>query len=533
MAKNNVMLSNETALRRGAARAAWKRNITYDYFSNVKYDLKALPFDHRDLNSLIPLLVDISSVANESEEIQKEYFMAKLKVIEQDFVLTKDPSTRLPYLKKMYDIVCTHTDIDWDDEAQIDHLFCSTAAQQMLGTMVERLPQEVLSLFPTPEDIARLDNISSQNYINTEKFRNAISRTDPTLNLNMKLNSVDEEGPFHGLQEDIARATANATDNGTVATFDPTLVSKDIKKLFLGDEISVEQSLINPRTKEVMDTNIYTAEDFHRNILEMFEGVSSSTINELRLVDAYTFKGRHRKSDLLLINGETATELVERKTAELIANNEKDPVFKARQAVGKMILDAMLDGQSIVSIMRPKILQDGKVSFTHQVLNVDLDKLNKIERDEKHNAFRRALDYFKIWKIKPKYASNETRDANQRNTKLSENYKNILANAEKKFISVYNEHSKERRDEDAIKLEKGEKVDKNNFFEKFPVISNAKSQEDLDAHNSSLNADVNDRVKLFDNSNPNLEIDSQEHTFDNKVDEKDIAQAANLNNVVK
>ena len=478
---NNVMLSNKTALSRGAARAAWKRNITYDYFKNVKYDLKALPFDHRDLNSLIPLLVDISSVANESEELQKEYFMAKLKVIEQDFVLTKDPSTRLPYLKKMYDIIYTHTNIDWDDEAQIDHLFCSTAAQQMLGTMVERLPQDVLSLFPSTEDIARLDNISVQNYINTEKFRNAVSRTDPQLNLNMKLNAVDEEGPFHGLQEDIARATVNATENGTVATFDPTLVSEDVKKLFLGDEVSVEQSLINPRTKEVMDTNIYTNEDFHRNILEMLEGVSSATINELKLVDAYTFNGRHRKSDLLLINGETATDLVQRKTAELIANNEKDPVFKARQAVGKMILDAMLDGQSVVSIMRPKILQDGKVSFTHQVLNVDLDKLNKIERDEKHNAFRRALDYFKIWKIKPKYASNETRDANQRNTKLSENYKNILANAEKKFISVYNEHSKERRDEEARKLEKGDKVDKNHFFEKFPVISNLNSQEELNS----------------------------------------------------
>ena len=283
------------------------------------------------------------------------------------------------------------------------------------------------------------------------------------------------------MQADIARATVNATENGTVATFDPTLVSEDVKKLFLGDEVSVEQSLINPKTKEVMDTNIYTNEDFHRNILEMLEGVSSATINELKLVDAYTFNGRHKKSDLLLINGETATDLVERKTAELIANNVPDPVFNARQAVGKMILDAMLDGQSIVSIMRPKILQDGKVSFTHQVLNVDLDKLNKIERDEKHNAFRRALDYFKIWKIKPKYASNETRDANQRNTKLSENYKNILANAEKKFISVYNEHSKERRDEEARKLEKGDKVDKNHFFEKFPVISNLNSQEELNS----------------------------------------------------
>jgi hypothetical protein len=78
MSKNTVMLSNEAALREGNARAVWKRELTLEYFRNVKYNINQVaPFDHRDMYSLIPLLVDISSVANEPEDVKKEYFLAK------------------------------------------------------------------------------------------------------------------------------------------------------------------------------------------------------------------------------------------------------------------------------------------------------------------------------------------------------------------------------------------------------------------------------------------------------------------------
>lgn len=507
------MLSNESALREGYARAAWKRNICLEYFRNVKYKVSAItPFDDRDLYSLIPLLVDISSVVDRPEEEKKAYFLAQLKVIERDFVLTKDPSTRLPYLRRMYEEVRTDYNIDWDDPAQIDHLVCSTASQQMIATMGVRMPQEVFSLYSTKNEAQRLDSISMKNFINTRKFQNAVSRFDPDLNRQMGLGGVNEECPNTKIQDDITLAFAKAYDDGSnVAMLDPTAVSEFTKKLLLGYDI--EEDYIDNYDVEVhFDRN-----DAIYEFIGRCASVSMQTVNEFMTTGLYS--SVDDKYKFLFINGRSAKDLV----SEKMERENIDDVA-AKRAVGEMVRNALVDGESIVSLMRPVVLEGGKVSFSHQEIKVDLDKLNKIERKEKHNIFRRILHAIGI-RIPNKYPSNEARERNQEALKGDSQYQATMKTAEKNFITAYNQYSLKTREKEKESERKAQQkgkdnaVAKNKFLNAFPEITNAIPDSDLDVLNQSI---YNDTEKVRLTSIMEDLKEDEEYEFSFAIDEDDL-----------
>ena len=525
MPKNTKMISNEDALRRGHARALWKRNMTLDYFNNqVKYKInQVVPFDHRDIFSLVPLLIDISSVANQPDEIKKEYFLAKLQVIEQDFVLTKDPKTRLPYLKRMYETVKTDCDIDWDDEAQIDHLFCSTLSQQMLGMMVERLPEEVLSLYHDKEGAKKLDDISLLNYVYTSRFQNAVSRKYKELNKAINLGTGINDTQVYHMLEDIDIAISSPTLNkGNVATFDPYTLNESTRRYFLDGEIKDLKSYIpNAMNPKKIDVTHHNTNEFIDGFANYLYGVHSQTVNEFRVAGIYTKDSTGNNKDLVFINGKSASELVAEKQAEL------GDAVQAEHTVAEMLRSAMTDGKSVVTLMRPKILEGGKVAFIHQELKVDLDKLNQVDREQNHNVFRRALDYVGLFKIRPRFVTNEERDANQASIKDSIDYKNALKSAEEKFVKVYNSNSQKIRDNDALKESKGKHVVKNKFVYTYPEVSIEEEENELD---NGIENEQNIEDNAFREHLPSVieAIEGVDHDVQEPIHEENLSKSVDL-----
>ena len=175
--------------------------------------------------------------------------------------------------------------------------------------------------------------------------------------------------------------------------------------------------------------------------------------------------------------------------------------------------------------MRANVLAGGKVVFTHQEIKVDLDKLNKLERKEKHNAFRRALDFFKIYRIKPKYPSNAQREANQERIRESQEYQNWKKGAEKKFIDTYNKASEEKRASEEELIKKGKKdVTREMMFQAFPKVSNAETENELENPDQSINNNNRERLTSISlDLADDKKIDSSEPVVHGELDKsKDV-----------
>ena len=435
---NNVRFSNSEALRRGFERAKWKQEATLEYFKNANYRKEiGFSFDFRDMYSVIPLIIDISGVWDRSEEEKKEYFISELKKIEAAFITPgpvkgmPDPRRVKPYIRQMYDTILTdESSIDWDNEADIENMFCSLSTTQAIGTMMEKFPKEIIELYPTKEESKELDIISAKSYFTSEKLRNALVVFDVDLLKDLGLGSQRSEDLSSLLDADVVLAFADATTNGSdVAVIDLTK-SVVAKKFFLGNPFSIENISNDPNEP----AGQYTDNEAARHYLESITRTSTKSAIEYMTVKAVQNDESYTDASFLFINGKPVQELIDEKV-----NNENMRGMHARIAVGKMLRDAMTDGKSVVSLMRPLITADGKASFTHQEIKVDLDELNRIERKENHNAFRRFLDYIGLWKLQPKFATNDNRDARQAEEKNKPEYKAALRAAEERFVKTYNE----------------------------------------------------------------------------------------------
>lgn len=468
MPKNTTMFSNQAAFEEGYNRVIWKNNLVNEYFKNINYSLdKASAFDHREIIRLISLIVDMSVVANEPENLQREYFNSQIKDIEENFILSNDPATKLPYIKRMYECAATTYDIDWNNPAEIDNLLCSVASQQMLGTVMERMPAEVMSIFPTKDDVKKLDNISISNFAHMLNMQNYLLRHNPDINRGIGVGHNDTESFSTRISTPVFLSFVEATKNGSnVAMFDPTKLDI-LKKHFLGDTFTIhydEPVFPNDPTNTEVFHMTYESDEASKDFLAAINSVWSGTLNELLTVKA-AFSESER-SKLLFINGKSVFDIVSEKISE-----ENLSPMKANIAAGNMLRDAMTDGKSIVSLMRPNITEGGKVSFTHQEIKADLDELNKVERNEKHNIFRRALDFIGIWKITPKFPSNAARDEQQKATRIDSDYQKSLTNAEKEFIKSYNEKSKAVREaEEKAALTSKKPISRDKFYQLYPEI---------------------------------------------------------------
>lgn len=505
MPRNPVMLSNDEAFREGLERAAWKRRMAMKYFAEVNYKVeKITEYDHRDLYSLATLLIDITPVANASEDEKIAYFKNEIKQLENDFVLTKNPQTRLPYLRRLYEEIALDCEIDWDSPEQIDHLCASVLAQQALGTMVEKLPSAVLSIFPTIEDAKRLDLINMKNYNNLGKFQAVVVGRDPNL-----LKNTLGTGGFPDTRENwlafystdpIIKAME---ENSNVIMFDPT-VFEPLKKHFLGDSFDYVTRVQNdPSDPNDISIEHFTEDDAAVILATQLAEVSGKTVNETRLTRVFSGGAENERRALVLIDGKSLKDIYEEQLNIRKNTDTRTPERDANRAMAKILRDSLTDGHSVVSVVRPNLAADGKVSFTHQEVKVDLDKLNKIERNEKHNAFRRALDYLRIYKIKPKYASNAARDERQSEYKNTAEYKNMLASVEKKFIDTFNKNSLKTREKENAKIlenaQKGKKkeVERDRFLQAYPEIS-AVGENNEQEINQEINNSYNpDRYNII------------------------------------
>ena len=465
---NTQIFSNQEALQTGNNRAMWKLQTTLEYFDETEYSKdNSLGFDFRDMYTLIPLIIDISEVDNEPEENKKAYYINHLKEIEDAFVFSEgaggvkpDPERIKPYIRQLYETIATNYNIDWNSEMSIDNLFCSILAMQAIGTMMEKFPREIIELYPTQDEAKRLDLISVNNYINLSKFKDLVAEFNPELLGNLHLGTQNTLSHATVLTAELNLAFANATvSESNVALLDPES-SQITKMLFLEDSFSIRSILpIDP--EEPTSFGEYTSDVALNNLFNDVITTYTKTINEYGVTRAAKDLDSDMPMNLLLINGKPAREIFDE--AMRNANGDREV---AMISAGKTLRSAMLDGKSVVSLMRPTLTEDGRVSFKHQELKVDLNKLNRIERNEKHNVFRRALDYIGIWKIPPKFPSNEQRDAMQAAEKNTTEYQNAIKAAERGFINTYNEN--------ANKPEANSK-----FFKAFPSINAVENENQI------------------------------------------------------
>ena len=252
--KNIKMLSNEEALREGIERALWKIEFGSNYFhKTVKYDInKVAFFDHREAATVAALLIDISEVADKPDDVKREFYLSELKKFEEEFVLSKDPNVKIRFMERLCGALATHTNIDWDNPAEIDYIVCSLKAQQTPGTTVEREPFDIFSAYTDKADVQRLEGISIKNLIHLQRFANMLCAQHPDLG--KKLNVVDSEYPGYRLRMDITGIIQDGIDNGTnVISIDPT-ASGIVKDIFLDntfDVVTEKPDPINPGEMEV------------------------------------------------------------------------------------------------------------------------------------------------------------------------------------------------------------------------------------------------------------------------------------------
>jgi hypothetical protein len=317
-----------------------------------------------------------------------------------------------------------------------------------------------------------------KNYINLGKFQAVLfSRDRDLLKSTLGTGGIPDTREnwlaFHAT-DPIIKATE---ENSNVIMFDPT-VSEPLKKHFLGDTFDyVTRVQHDPTDPNDISIEHFTDDDAAVILASSLSEVSAKTVNETRLTQVFSGGAENERRALVLINGKSLKEIYEEQLNILKSTDTRNPERDANRAMSKILRDSLTDGHSVVSVVRPNLAADGKVSFTHQEVKVDLDKLNKIERNEKHNAFRRALDYLRIYKIKPKYASNAARDERQSEYKSTTDYKNMLASVEKKFIDTFNKNSLKTREKENAKIlenaQKGRKkeVERDRFLQAYPEIS--------------------------------------------------------------
>lgn len=491
---NPVMFSNEQALRRGIERAKWKVDMGYEYLDGIDYNLKkTVFFDHREVATVAALLIDISPVANATEEVKKAYYFQEFKRFEEEFILSTDETRKARFMQRLCDNLATSAEIDWDDEAAIEHLALSHKTQQAPGTTVQKIPFDVLSMFDNNNDVHAFDSISVKNMIYITRFSSALAGRYPDLA--EMIACYDLDNADQRFRTGIVEKMQIARDNGTNQVIIDPAESDVMKKVLFGDQFEIVE---RKPLRSDPDSNSYDESTFDDEMAIMafgdcFCSNSQNTVNEFMTVGGYRGSVDNRK-DLLFINGRTFTDIVEEKKEEL--RNNGGAHMPENIIAGKALRDALCAG-SVITVMRPTMLSGGKVAFSYQEVKVNLDKLNELERNEKHNVFRRILDYFGIWKIQPKYPSNEQREAMQAQFKASAEYQNSIKAAEKKFIDTYNKNSKETRlKEDELQKKSKDPIQRSMIYQAFPKVSNAADdrarEEDI---NEPVNNNNNDLVR--------------------------------------
>ena len=439
MPKNTKILSNRQAFNRAVDNVEWKLNRGLAYTSSLP---TLQDIDVRNITDLACLFIDVDGLEGEERE---NYFLSEIEQIKDAFY-TLDPETNrpyperlIPYFSRLYNTMDESLDIDWDDRAQIEHVLGTMKALQTLATFALDFKDAAFALYPTQEAVKLLDAHESKAFLVYNNMRMALSDAEIFVGSRTKTGEGCYNHPVFTIQRDVNGALYDATIEGkNGVNLDPK--SSDLFKKFLFNEnfdTTYQEGGIYEDEDGIQDMRAdspYNQDDYYKDFLNIVCKTYSNTTFENMLVQALTDKSdrKYKRFDLLHIDGKSLHDIIKEKCAEGLDEDS------AQIEAGKALRDALVDGHSVVTLMRATLNKEGKVDFFHQEINVDLDKANAIDRKQNYGFFRNILHKIGIWKIPEKFPSNGARDKNQALVKADSQYTARLEAAEDKFVSTYN-----------------------------------------------------------------------------------------------
>lgn len=427
MPKKNL-ITNLKVFEKALENVAWKLDLTTQ-LNATKPSISGL--DTRHLNDLGPLLIDVSQYPENQREEQYLKELGKMA----DALYTLDPKTNRPYpeaikpyMTAFFKTLKTTTDINWNNQKEVENLIATMRAAQAIATFPDDFKQAAFELFPTHEAMAKIDAISGKAYLTYLKTAIDMSRKGLEMPENFGMLVAPLDSCSQELQTEICEDVYDATLKGTnVVLIDPDK-NELMKKHFANEEFTALQFHGEAE---------YTSEEYLTDFASMLSVSYYNTAMEQMIVGKVNSVNtdKHDPSDLLLINGKSIHDIQKEKIQEGMSINE------ANLEAAKMLRSALTDGKSVVNLMRLTFNSDGQVSFYHQDIRVDLDKLNAADRKKNYSLFRRMMHGLGFWKIPEKYPNNKTRDAQVTINGKTEEHKNALKAAEEKLLNVYNEAS--------------------------------------------------------------------------------------------
>ena len=423
MAKTK-MFTNRKVLRQAIENLKWKQELSLE-ISSQNPDLTGL--DTRHLNDLGPLLINVKNVPEADREA---YYKSELQKMSDAFYTfmpdtgKPDPEAVKPYITAMFNAVVTDTDIDWNDVSQVERLLATMKAAQALATVGDDFRKAIFDLYPTHADVARIDAHAAKAYLVYLKTGIAMSRAGIDLYEDLYIGTAHLDAISQEVEVDVCAAAYDATLKGKdVVTIDPTK-SELMTKHFL------EKPFV---ALQMGGQSEYNHEDYLEDFAHMLSiSYYNSAIERMVVSKVTNARAGFAESDLVYINGKSLGDI----SKELVKCGMSEKEAKLETA--KMLRGSLTDGESVVTLMRASFTQEGKISFYHQDIRLDLDKLNEADRKANYSWFRRTLHSMHLWRIPEKYPNNASRDGRVAANKASAEHKNALKAAEDRVVDIYN-----------------------------------------------------------------------------------------------
>ena len=388
-------------------------------------------FDVRHPTDIASLIIDTTNVPEEEREA---YFLNQTEQIVRAFYTLDEktnkpyPDAIKPYIKMVYDKMTCDTNINWDSVEDVERLLATMQASQSFATLVQDFPSVIFDLYPTVEEISRLDNLTAKSSLIVHDALIALDdkpNPDPDVEPGMASfnNSGNNDTFVNRMISELGHPLFDARLTRSDVIYIDAVASDFTKKHFLDEPFEFDNEYL------------YTNHNYSKDYLECFsrsykqtsvEQMPDKAIEEA-IDDSFFLYER------LFINGKSIRDSIRE-----LQEEQNYSAYDAQAIAGKMLTNALTDGKSIVTMMQVVTAKDGMTEFRHQEVKVDLDQLNRVDREEtNYSLFRRFLDWAHIWKIQ-RFKSNDDRDAAQEKMRNSEEFKNALRAAENKFIDRYN-----------------------------------------------------------------------------------------------
>ena len=391
---------------------------------------KPIDMDVRHPTDIAALIIDTTGVPEEEREA---YFLKQAEEITKAFYTLDEktefpyPEAIKPYIKMVYDKMPREMSFDWDNVEDVERLLAMIQVSQTFATFVKDFTSLVFELYPTAADVNWIDNFTANATLICHDARlNLASITDPYAESErMELSRQKYDSLENRVVSEVSHPIFDARIKGSNDIYLDVTASDFTKKHFL-----------NTPFEDTFDEDYYNSDGYGKTYLELFaaayknasiEQMSDNAIADATKKDTIEF-------DRLLINGKPVNEILRE-----LQEEQEYSVFDSKVLAGRMFRDALTDGKSVVTLMQVKTAADGTAEFCHQEIKVDLDQLNKVDREEgNYSWFRKLLDWANIWKIPPRFQTNDARDAAQVMLKESKDFKDALRAAEDKFLDAYN-----------------------------------------------------------------------------------------------